>query len=822
MERLFQDLRYAWRLLWKQPGFTAVAAASLALGIGANTTIFSLVDALLLRPLPVTAPATLVSIFTTDRKNPGFAPSSHLNWKDLREQCGSFSQVLGYDFVGMSVAFGGSSGGKPSVLGGQMVSGNYFDVLGVPAAVGRTFTAEDDREGAGQPVAVLSDHLWRERLGGDRAAIGRTISIDNHPFTVIGVAPREFTGTDIGLRPELWVPMAMNRMLRPDPASNWYGTRRGLFLFAIGRLKPGARLAQAQAEATTLSRRLEHDFPNEDKGRSFKLVPLTQAAINPGFRQGVVAASALLLTVVGLVLLIACANVANLLLARASVRRKEIAVRLSLGAARSRLVRQLLTESLLLALLGGACGLLLAAWADRALVSVLPSLRLPVSIALELKVDPRVLAFNLILSFATGLLFGLVPALQASRPELVSALKSQAAPAGTGGRRLAGRNLLVAAQVALSLVALIAAGLFLRSLGEQQRADPGFSADRLVRLQFDLGLRGYDEARGEGFVRELAELAAAVPGVAAATVAQAGPFQGSIARSVFLDGQERTDNNGILIQINAVGPRYFETIGVPIVRGRAFTAADRTGAPAVAVVNEFMADKFWPNQSPLGQRFRFYGDTASTEVVGVAKQVKYNSIGEDPQPYIYLPLEQRYAGSLTLVARAAIEPGPVLLAVERQVRALDKDLPLTGVATLRQVLHDGLFAPRMGALLLGIFGALALVLATVGIYGVMSFSVAQRAREIGVRMSLGALPRSVLALVLYQGMTIVALGLGLGLATAFAVSRLTANLLFGISPTDPLAFVATTLLLAAVALAATVIPAQRATAVDPVVVLRQE
>jgi len=521
------------------------------------------------------------------------------------------------------------------------------------------------------------------------------------------------------------------------------------------------------------------------------------------------------------VLLIACANVANLLLARASARRKEIAVRLSLGAGRGRLVRQLLTESLLLALLGGACGLLLAAWVDRALVSVLPTVRLPIA-TVQPGIDPRVLTFTLALSLATGLLFGLAPALETSRPELVASLKSQAAPPGAAGRRLAGRNLLVAAQVALSLVALVAAGLFLRSLGAAQRTDPGFDPDRLLSLRCNLGLAGYDEARGLAFVEDLTARAGAVPGVAAVTVAQAAPFQGALLRSVFFEGQERNDNDGTLLQINAVGSRYFETVGVPVVRGRAFTPADRKGAPRVAIINQFMADKFLPGKDPLGQRFHFFGDDFSIEIVGVAKTIKYNTISEDPQPYVYVPLEQRYAGNLALVVRAAADPGAVLLPVEREAHAVDKQLPWGQAATLRQVFHDDLWAPRMGAALLGLFGGLALLLSTVGIYGVMSFSVAQRAREIGVRMALGARSREVVALILYQGMTIVAIGLAVGLLAAFAVTRLTANLLFGISPTDPLVFGVTALLLSAVALLATLVPASRATAVDPILVLRQE
>ncbi len=818
MDDLLQDLRFGLRLLLARPAFTAVAVLSLALGIGANSTIFSLVDALLLRTLPVAHPERLVTLYTVDEKNPGLSPSAHLNWRDLRAASRSYSGVLGYDWVPMSVTIGG---GEPRVVFGQLASGNYFDLLGIRAARGRTFTADEDAPGAGRAVAVVSDRFWRQRLGADPAAVGRTVLVNHQPVTVVGVAPPEFTGTDVGVQPELWLPMALHRIVRPNRDLDWYETRRGLFVFAIGRLRPGVSLAAAQAEATGLSRRLQQEYPDDDKGRSFRLVPLAEATIPAGLRGGVVAIAGLLLTVVGLVLLVACANVANLLLARAAARRKEIAIRLSIGAGRGRLIRQLLTESVLLALLGGAGGLLFAAWATRGLAAVVAAVPFGVTTKLDLGLDPRVLLFTLGLSLLTGLVFGLVPALQASRPELVGALKSQVPPPAGGGRSLSGRNLLVAAQVAFSLVALIAAGLFLRSLGAAERTDPGFETAKLVTLNFDLGLGGYDPARGQAFLRQMIERVSAVPGVRAATVAQAGPLAGTFLRSVFLEGQDAT-KSGTLIQVNGVGPRYFETLGVPLVRGRSFTAGDREGAPPVVVVNETMAAKLWPGQDPIGKRFRFFGDKFLVEVVGVARNVKYNTLGEDPQPYIYLPLAQRYDGALALLARTAGDPAAVLPTVEREVRGMDKGLPITNVATVERVLANGLWAPRVGASLLAVFGLLALVLAAVGIYGVTSFSVARRAREIGIRMALGARRGTVLGMVLGQGMTVVALGLAVGIAVAAAVSRLAAGLLFGISPTDPLAFGATALLLAAVALAANLLPARRATAVDPVTALRQE
>ncbi len=823
METLLQDVRYGFRMLLQKPLFTAIAVLSLALGIGANSTIFGLIDALLLRTVPVADPDTLVAVYTTDEKNPGYNGSSHLNWRDLREQNRSFSAVAGYDWAQMSVGAAGKEG-EAGFAFGQMVSGDYFPTLGVRAALGRTLGPGDDVEGAGQPVAVLSDSFWRRRFGADPKAVGSTLSLNGQPFTVVGVASGEFRGTDMGIQPDLWLPMAVNPLIRPDPELNWYGERRGLFVSTLARLKPGVTVEQAAADLAGISAHLQREYPVDNKGRSLRLVPIREAFVNPNARGGLIAASGLLATVVGLVLLIACANVANLLLARASARRREIAVRLSIGAGRGRLIRQLLTESVLLALLGGLGGLLLGAVVE-------PHAHRPAAGPAAAghhlagaggrrpgaRLHPRPVAAHR-------------PAVRpragaASRPGRSWSPPSRGGSPTAGGhggwrRRLAGRNLLVMGQVALSLVALVAAGLFLRSLGEAQKSDPGFEARRLLMLSFNLDLQGYDRARGEGYVRELLAQVDAIPGVEAAAVAQAGPLQGTLSRTVFRDGQA-ADSDGTLVQVNAVAPAYFETMGVPVVRGRALTGQDREGGQPVVVINQTMAERFWPGEEPIGQRFHFFGEDFSVEVVGVARNAKYNGLGEDPQPYIYAALAQRWSGTLTLVARTAGEPEAVLSTVQRTVRELDKQLPLVGVQTIAQRLHGGLWAPRAGAALLGVFGLLALVLAAIGIYGVMSFAVAQRAREIGIRMALGARRNDVLALVLRQGMAVVGLGLAAGLLAAFALTRFAASLLFGVSPTDPVAFGATSLLLAGVALAANLVPARRATAVDPVTVLKQ-
>jgi predicted permease len=817
MESLLADLRYAIRTMARRPGFTLVAALSLGLGIGANTTIFSLVDVLLLRSLPVADPGSLVKLYTLDARNPGVQVPmlSHLNWKDYRREARSFSGILGYDAVQISVAVGR---GDATLLPAQLVSDNYFELLGVRAARGRIFTAEEETKPGAHPVAVASDHFWHQQLGGDPAAVGRSITINGHAYTVVGVAPADFYGGDLGVQPALWVPMTMNKQITPDPANNWYETRRGLFVTAIGRLRPGVTVAAARAEMRALASHLEEEFPKDNKGRTIDLLPLAEATLPPGQRAGLVKASLVLLGVVALVLLIACANVANLLLARGMARRHEIAVRLAQGARRGRLVRQLLTESLMLALLGGAVGLLLMIWAHRAITAFLPTLPNPV--ALELGIDLRVLAFALAVTVATGLLFGLAPALQSTRPQLVAALRTQTAASLPARHGMRLRGALVVAEVALSLVALIAAGLFLRSLAAAHRIDPGYDAQRLLSFSFDVGLYGLDKEHGQQLYRAVREQAAALPGVESVALVEAGPLQPSLILSIFVEGRENPDS-GLLVQVDAVDPSFFRTAGVPILAGRGFTDADRKGALAVAVVNRTLAEKFWPNQPAVGRRFTFHG-SRPIEVVGVARDAKYLSVSEDPQPYVYLPLAQQYAASVTLLARAARDPAAVLPSVERQVRALAPGMPLVGAGTLSDQLDASLWAPRLGASLLVLFGALALALSAIGIYGVMSFSVAQRARDIGIRMALGAQPGNVLGMVVAQGMRQVALGMAVGVALALASSRVAASLLIDTSPTDPVAFVATPLLLALVALLSIYAPARRATRVNPTKSLRSD
>jgi predicted permease len=816
METLFQDLRYAVRMIVKSPVLSGLAILSLGLGIGANTTIFSFTNALLLQSLPVAEPDRLLAIYTTDQKNPGFNPLSHLNWKDYRQDADLFEGILGYDFVGMSL----NTGAEPEVVTGQLVSGNYFDLLGIRAAVGRTFGPKEDEVPGRDPVVVLSDGFWRKKFGADPSVVGRTLQLNGAAYTIVGVAPKSFTGLDVGIRPEVWVPMAMNRHVRAG--LNWYEERRGLFVFTVGRLKPTASESQALAQLKTIADRLEREYPNDNKSRSVTVVPLAQATINPNARQGVVAATALLMTIVGLVLLIACANVSNLLLGRALRRRREIAVRLAIGASRKRLIRQLLTESMALAAPSAALGVLVAYWARGVLLSLLPPLP-GISLALDLDLDWRVLGFTMLVGLGAGVLFGLVPALQASRPDVVEALKDQDQTGGVDRHRLGIRDLLVVGQVALSLVALVGAGLFLRSLEATRKIDPGFETRSLLSVGFDLDLQGYDHDKGEAFLRQLVERMGALPGVVSASYAAAPPLSFTLSRTVFLEGGDESDRT--LVNVNTVGPRYFETMGIPVVQGRPLDEGDKEGGPKAVVINETMAKKFWPKGDALGKRFHFFGANEPwAEIVGIAKDAKYTFLGEDPQSYIYEAHAQRYSGARTLLVRTAADPRPLLIPVDRELKTMDPELPQQALATISTSLSDsfGLRAQRAGASLLGLFGLLALVLAAVGIYSVMSYFVGQRQREIGIRMALGARPMDVLGMMLARGMGIVGVGLALGLVISLTLSRLAANMLVGVSPWDVASFAGAALVLAVVALIANIFPTRRAASIDAVVALRYQ
>jgi predicted permease len=813
-----RDLKYAFRMLVKAPGFTAVAVLSLALGIGANTAIFSLINAVLLRPLPVSDPSTLVSVSQTDQRNPGNLPVSDLNFRDIRAQNTVFTDMGAFAFAQVNY----SAGNEALPIPAQVVTANYFSLLGATPALGRGFLPEEETKAT--PVAVVSHGFWERTLGSDPAVIGKTITLNRTPFTVVGVAPRNFSGTVLGGGPSVWVPRSMHAVVQPG--FDWYDTRRGLFLFTFGRLKPGVTLDQTRSNLRALFANLEQAFPADNKGRSATAVPILEARLNPT-GQGpnvVVQLSSVLMAVVGLVLLIACGNIANLLLARAGKRRREVAIRLALGAKRVRLIRQLITESILLSVCGGVAGLFVAYWSLSALVAA--KLPLPFPIDDSLAIDPRVLAFTAALSILTGVLFGLVPALQASKADVVPVLKNELVPSAAGRRGIAAlatfRQVLVMLQVAMSLTALVAAGLFLRDLVHAQNIDPGFETAGVLIANVNLGREGYTPQRAQLFYDQVTEKIAALPGVQGAALAQNAPLAGGFLRSVFPEGADTTTKDRILIQVNNVSPGYLQTIGIPLVRGRDFTNADTETSPKVVIVNQTMADQFWKGQDPIGRRFKFFGDQDYSTIVGVAKTAKYNGVQEQPLPFIYLPLKQNYSPAVALHVRTSGDASRLASAVRGAVRDLDPTLTLFNVQTLEDQIEQSLQPQKMVVVLLTIFGALALMLAAIGLYGVGSYAVSQRTREIGVRMALGAQPSSVLSLVLGNGMLLVGIGLAVGLVVSFFVAGAMAALIVGVNPHDPLTFAATPVLLAIIALVASYVPARRATRIDPLLALRTE
>jgi predicted permease len=803
---LWQDLRYGARMLVKKPGFTLIAVVTLALGIGANTAIFSLVNTILLRPLPVREPQRLVSIFPTILRTGEAQIFSYPNYVDVRDRNDVFTDLAAFTFAGMSL----SRNGNNEIIYGYLASGNYFELLGVNAALGRTFTPKDDRTPNADPVAVLSYASWQKRFGADHNIVGQTVLLNNLSYTIIGVAPPRFNGTEFIYAPEMWVPMMMLGQIKPG--SKELEQRNINSIYCVGRLKPGVSAAQAESALTNVMAQLGREFPDSNEGKGMMLTP--PGLVFPTARTGFIGFAGVLMLTVALVLLIACTNLAGLLLARAAGRRKEIAIRLALGASRARLVRQLLTESVLLALAGGVVGVLLAVWLIDLVMAFKPPISLPLLIDLQL--DWRVLSFTVVLSLLTGTLFGLLPALQATKPELVPALKDESALGGYRRSRL--RNTLVVAQVALSLVLLVAAGLV-------QVMSPGFNPENVVALTMVPSLQGYDEAKGKQLQQQLIDRVSNLPGVKAMAITNRLPLSLSGSDSyVFIEGAPPTSSAQTPNALNSnVSPGYFQTMEIPLVAGRVFTERDREDAPRVVVINETFARRFWPGQDAIGKRFRYSrADGPLVEVAGVVKDGKYFSLGEDPKPFFYLPLLQSYEEPTTLIARTTNNPSAALATIRDEILKLDPTMPFAEVKTLTEHMSLSLFPLRIGASVVGSFGLLALLLAAIGIYGVMAFAVSQRTREIGIRMALGAQGADVLRLIIRQGLTLMLIGLGLGLAGALLLTRLMSSVLYGVSATDAVTFVSVTALLFVVVLIACWVPARRATNVDPIAALRCE
>ncbi len=829
---IWQDLRYAGRMLRRSPGFATAAILTLALGIGANTAIFSLINATLLRKLPVQNRDRLAYLFNGEFWNTLSYPA----YSALRDGARLLDGLAAWGGITASL----NAEGDTDLVSGVIVTGNFFDVLGLAAERGRLLSMADDVTPMAHPVVVISHRLWQTRFGGRADIVGSHIRLNGSRFTIVGVASREFSGPQLGEMRDIYVPMMMQALMRP-PRAGYSGemspdllrNRNNSWLFQVALLKPGATPAQAEAELGAVATTYIRTRNPSAREQRVSLVPVDTG--NPTQRSQMRSVATLLGCVVGAVLLIACANVANLLLSKAAARRREVAIRLALGASRQRIFRQMLTESVLLSIIGGVTGALLA-WLVIEGFEAAPPPTGALPIALEFSIDRRVLAFSLVLSLLTGLVFGAAPAVQASRPRLVPALKDEAfAPDGRARFNL--KKALVVAEVALSLVLLIAAGLFIRSVRTVQKIDPGFAASELLSAPLNVNLLRYTTAQGREFYRRVIERMEQLPGVRSASVARVAVLTGggrmtTIAVEGRPDSGDRGQSEGGGFQptagrttmVNVVGPGFFRTLGIPLVRGRDFSGHDSESGPLVAIVSATMVRQFFPGEDPIGKRFTTGTGTTNewTEIVGVVRDSKYAALSEPSTPVVYLPLAQRHETGVTLYLRAGGASGALVPQIRHGIQALEPNLPVPDIRTMTETIGTSLYVPRMGAMLLGVFGGLALLLAAVGVYGVLAFSIARRTREIGVRMALGADRLSVFALVLREGFTLVGIGLAIGLAAGFYTSESIKRFLFDVSPHDVTTFAMVCCVLAAMALLACYLPARRAMRVDPIVALRAD
>lgn len=813
MSTLAQDVRYARRILVKNPLFTAIVVVTLAIGIGLNTAVFSAIDTLLLKPLPgVRAPDQLVQIYRSWPGGVNYGSNSIPHYQDVRDRSSSvYSGVAAWAFVQASI----TTGGRPQTAFGMAVSANFFSVLGVMPLRGRTFVPAEATGPGAHAVAVLSYDGWTQLFGGDTSIIGHSVILDGRDYTIVGVTPKEFHGPMPIVTPEVFLPMMQINELRPGEGDILKARGSNSFN-VVARLKPGVTLAQANDRMKAIVQGLRDEHPDQYKDNGIYLIPTTKAGIHPTLKNAEVGLSSVVMAVVAILLLIACVNVANLFLARARDRAREMAIRLSLGAKRRALIRQLLVESFLFALVSGVAGLAVAWWA----IGVANRVSLPMDITFRpgLSVSPTVLLFTLGVTVVTGFLFGLAPALQATRPSLVPALKGEEAAGESRSRLTRG---LVVAQVALSIVLLVSAGLFLRNLSAATSVDKGFNADNMLIAALDPGLQGYTRARTDEFYHQLTERLQANPDVVAVGYATYLPLSLNESDSgVEIPGYTPGKNENMSVQNSSVTPGYFAAMGIPLREGRAFRAQDDSGSVPVLIVNEQFAHRFWPGQDALGKTVHTHG--RDWTVVGVVPTGKYFSLGEEPTAFYYTPEAQQWSYGMQIAIRTRGTPVNEVSALRSAVAALDPNMPLSDVRTMENHLGIALLPARVTGWALGVFGLLGLLLASVGIYGVMAYSVSQRTREIGIRMAIGAGGSAVIRLLMRQGLTLVLVGTGVGLVGAVAAERLIRGQLYGGNGLDLMTFVVVPLVLLVVATGAIWIPARRAAGLDPVLALRQE
>jgi predicted permease len=799
-------------MIAKRPAFSSIVVLSLALAIGANTSIFSFVNATLLRPLPVEHPERLVRIYGRFASGQRWASVSYPNYVDYRSQNQVFTGIAAERVTPLIL---NSPSGGERILG-ALVSANYFTLLGVHSSHGRTFLPEEDSTPGAHPVVILSHAFWQSQFNSDAHVIDTTLSLNGTPFTIVGVAPAGFSGSNVGLVPQVWVPLMMQRTAMPGADQL---VRRGVtWLSLTARLKPGVSLAQARSSMSTLAKALEEQFPADNQGIRVEIIPETEARIFPPFRSVFLSLASLLQFVVGLVLLVACANAASFLLARAAARKKEMSIRLAIGAGRSRLIRQLLIESLVLAALAGGLGLALAVWIMKAIEQFHPPLQVPVGFQLGL--DSRVMGFTVLCVLVSSLLFGLAPALQASRPALVPALKDDSSAQGYRRSRL--RGALLIGQFAVCFVLLVSAGLFFRSLWNTQAVSLGFNPNNVLVASFNLGFHGYQEAAGRRFLETCLNRIGALPGVQAVSLATVLPFNlvsnqaNAIAEGIELRAGEGPPS----IDYNAVGPGYFAMMQLPLAAGREFTGKDLPNTPLVVVVNETMAHRSWPGQPAIGKRLKIGSQWFS--VIGVAKDAKYSSLGEEPHPFLYVSLLQNYDPAVTLLVRSNEKSDRVLAEVRREVKSMDGNVVLYDVKTMSQQVDLALLPARVSGSLLAGMGMLALFLAMIGLYGATAYSLARRSREMGIRLALGAQLSQVLGMVIREGMLLAISGLVIGWLIALVGARFAASLLFGVSPYDAATFGSASFVLFAVAFLANFFPALKVARIQPASTLRVE